>query len=323
MWTRHFYDRDTVGETLVWLCSQHKDPLRKVKMTFWAHELWISEEVPFLLETLRRAWDVHGHPLYPLPASTDPLTLLGALLVQPVLPTSFPSPSSAPMPALAGKGADKQALVPPALPSKWSMEQRARLWRAVRDGLKHGQTERLYRLLAGVPRSAAILTDYLGIRVRKDVKSAYVSGSLGIQHILCREAGLVWRTWPPQAPPDALVVKWPTGLPVGTLAARRFAIPKHLLPKVPMEPSGFALLGGCQVWQRRLEEAGVDRAASAAAGYLVFRGSDGGSSSSAGSDSSAFEAFYEDVFGTCDIPDEWSETEKAKSHSQHGISTSA
>lgn len=309
MWTRHFYDRDAVGETFVWLYSQHKDPLRKVKMTFWAHELWISEEVPFLLETLRRTWDVHGHPLYPLPVSSDPLVLLGALLVQPVLPTSFPPPFSAPMQAPAIS--DKPPIVPPTLPSKWSAEQRVRLWRAVRDAVVKRQTERLYRLLAGVPRSAAILTDYLGIRVGKDVKSAYVGGTLGLQHILCREGGLVWKTWPPQAPYEPAVVKWPTGLPVGFLAARRFAIPKHLLPKVPMEPSGFGTLSGCQVWQRLLTEAGVDRAASEAVGYLVFRDGD-----------EAFEAFYDAVFGTTDIPDEWSKAEKAKSH-LHDVTISA
>jgi hypothetical protein len=270
-------------------------------MTFWAHELWISEEVPFLLEIFRRAWDLHGHPLCPLPASSDPQVLLGALLAQPVLPTSFPPPSCG-----SGATAPVATATVPTLPSKWTEDQRVRLWRTVRDAIRHRQTERVYRLLVGVPRSAAILTEYLSIRVGKDVKSAYIAGTLGLQHILCRHAGLPWVCWPPLptwVPHEAVVAKWPTGIPVGTLAARRFPIPKHLLPGAPLEPSGFAVLRGCRVWQRLLECEGIDRAASEATGSLVFRGG-----------AEAFEAFYEEVFGATDIPDEWSDVERAKSH---------
>jgi hypothetical protein len=306
MWTRHFYDRDSVAEALIWTTGQIRDPLRKVKMTFWAHELWISEEVPFLLETLRRAWDAHGHPLTPLPASSDPLVLLGALLAQPALPPAFPPPPSA---ALMGPLVASKV---PTYPTKWSPDQRCLLWKAVRDALKHRQTERLYRLLAGVPRCSAILTDYLSLRLGKDVKAAYVAGTLGLQHILCRHAKLLWVCWPSWTPQEAVAPKWPTGLPIGRLGARRFPIPKHLLPKVPLEPSGFASLHGCGVWQRLLVEAGIDREASEAAGALVFGGGGGGAEGA-----EAFEAFYEAVFGgfgTTDIPDEWSESEKAKSH---------
>lgn len=302
MWTRHFYDRDSVGEALVWTTGQYKDPLRKVKMIFWAHELWISEETPFLLETLQRAWDLYGHPIYPLPASSDPLQLLGALLSQPPLPTPFPPPSSPSSSECLFNPTNKDIV--PSFPSKWSVEQRMCLWYAVRDAVKHKQTERAYRLLASVPRSSIILSEYVGISVKRNVLKQFVQGTLGIQHILCREGGLTWISWPPCAKIEGTDVKWPTGIPVGTLSARRFSIPKHLLPSSPLEPSGSALLQGCSVWQRMLDEAGIDRRASEETGSLVFR--DG---------VQAFEVFYDKVFGTTDIPDEWSTAEKGKSHS--------
>jgi hypothetical protein len=192
----------------------------------------------------------------------------------------------------------------PAQPAKWTAEQRLCLAIAVADAVKHRRCTRLYRLLAGLPHKIAL--QYLG------ALKITVGDDEGFQHVLTNRLGFPWISSDPLLDVGGSL-KWPD-LPVGTLAARRFALPKGLVSKEPLEPSGFGVLGGCRVWQEALDKHGIDREASVAQGRLVFRGSACGSTSNSACNSDdAFEAFYAEFFAD-DIPDEWSATEKAKSH---------
>lgn len=289
MLTRHFYDRDAVAEALFTVLGQPKDPLRKPKALFWAHELVCSGEEEAARQVLDRVWLALGSPTYPLPSSFSLLEGLAHMLRSPVLPTPYPPPSSASAERAAVR-AGALGLKTPAQPAKWTAEQRLCLAIAVKDAVKHRRGVRLYRLLAGLPHKIAL--QYLGF------PKTPVGDGEGFQHVLTKRLGFPWISSDPLL--DGGPLKWPD-LPVGTLAARRFALPKGLVSKEPMEPSGFGVLGGCRVWQEALDKHGIDRETSVAQGSLVFRSDD------------AFEAFYAEFFAE-DIPDEWSAAEKAKSH---------
>lgn len=268
MITRHFYHRDAVADALVLAAGAFRDPLRKQKLAFWSYELVLSEEWDILYETLEKAVLKHGYPLSALKdlrtdrQNMDLLrTVVQSLQSLCALPSPYPTPPAS--------EADRR--------------------RAVADAVRHGRTERILRLVAGLaPKEVA---DILGIPYKSGMGVLYMLGLSGLPTLVC----------PPACPP-AWPPVWPPTLPVGRLSARLFSLPKHLLVQKPLHPCGADLLEtGCAFWRTRLAEFGCVLNDSRLGSRLVFPTDD------------AMEEFY-GLYFPDDIPDEWSVQERAKSH---------
>jgi hypothetical protein len=285
--TRHFYDRTSVQKAFLSACV-NKHPLRKHSLSFWAHELFVSEEWELLGDTLAQA--LVG--LLPFPGvvllwkSWNPQSwdwvqqVLGYLAILPerVEYSACPPPPDTPL---------SSPVSCPPKPADWTAHQRMRLVVAVERAIHQGHGERVYRFLCGVPPSVAIR--YLkSSRIPLPLLDVYTTTKKGLAHIVCC-LGCSWQT-------PAVVVE-PAKKPT---SGRMFGIPTKYI-QYPLHPSGFDVLYGCAYWQRVLSEYGICRDASKETGHLVFATDD------------ALERFYGDHFPK-DIPDEWSQEERAKSH---------
>jgi hypothetical protein len=218
MLTRHWYDRDSVGETLLLAAGSWRDPLRKQKLVFWTYELVLSEECDYLWATLERVGNRWGDTATAAALTEkNPLHFLQSLLR---LPT--PAPFDPP--------ADQAMVVPgtPDVPAAWTAGQRSRLWVAVQDALAHRRPLRLLRLLGALaPQVAA---KYLGVQH---------DGKRGIYHML--------ETVGCPVLPTPCSVSWPA-LPVGRVSARLFSVPRSHAPTGPVSP--LATKEGCAFWRR-------------------------------------------------------------------------
>ena len=257
MLTRHWYERDSVAESLVHAAGAWKDPLRKQKLLFWTYELILSEEWEIVWGTLERVALRWGDSacvalLTGRQDAQDVLAFLTQLLALPT-PPPYDPPSAGPLKSLPSQVPD--------VPTNWTVEQRTRLWLAVQDAIKHKHPLRLVRLLSALAPSCIAL--YLGQKQKV----------IGIYHML-ELLGL------PVLPTPCLV-QWPQ-LTIGRLAARLFAIPRHLLPVTPLDPSGAATKEGCAFWRHIWATSDAD---------------------------SVWNEYFLD-----DLPDEWSTAEKVKSH---------
>ena len=282
-------------------------------MLFWIYELFLSEEWEAIRDVCERAWSMFGYPcsegVEALRAvKHDPRSVPALLrfleyiyrsaVVMPAPLTRAPQDAMVETATKAAEQPQRQTVTSslPSIPAEWTMNQRRRLWIAVKEAQRLQRAERLYQLLGAQPR--AVAEAYTGIRFE-------CAG--GIQH---QEGGGVWTAFQTSAPSMKWPAEWAPG--VGTRGARLFGLPKHLVAPRPMHPTGLDVLDGCAFWQRVLMEHGVceeaSRAATAEASWLVFRGGD-----------DVTEAFYNTYFPT-DIPDEWSTAECEKSHG--GISDS-
>lgn len=244
VWTRTFYDRDCVAEALV-AALVFKHPLRKQHALFWAHELWVSEEVELLQKCLTKAFlqippFVHGLQAWKALKSEESslLKFIGLLLGQPAL-----SP---------GKGSNQLPLPTPNI-----------LKQLVQKAEVKGQTSRLFLLLEGM--SVKDVTAHLSAAFLKRVDPALLKAWRQYGK------GLTWVLGvPEQAAGVPLHVEWPKRT-VSSLSSRTFRTPKR---KHHLNPSPFGVFSGCAVWQRILKEAGLNFADSEKAGELVFETSD-------------------------------------------------
>lgn len=220
MLTRHWYDRDSVGEALQFAAGSWRDPLRKQKLVFWTYELVLSEELDYLwgiLECVGRRWG--SSATMAALETREPLQFLQALLA---LPT--PVPYDPPL-----NDMDPTRSEAPDVPSAWTPGQRARLWIAVQDAIVHRRSLRLLRLLGALPLQVAV--KYLSIPW---------DGKRGIYHLL-EMKGI------PVLPTTSLSISWPA-LPVGRVAARLFSVPRAHAPAGPVSP--LATKEGCAFWRR-------------------------------------------------------------------------
>ncbi len=240
VWTRNFYDRDSVANALV-SSIVYRHPLRKVHSLFWAHELWISEEIDVLQKSLTKAF----LQLAPFAqgiqkwknlstkknSEFEILNFLGILLAQPAL-------------------SEKQ---------KPSESQFQNPNPRLSEILKIAGRTRTYLLLESLPvkESAALLPEW----ILKSADSAIVK--------VWKQTGkgLTWVTGIPTIPYQTpSQIEWPKRS-VGLLAARTFRCPKR---KHPFYPSPFGVFSGCIAWQRILKESGLLFEESRNAQALVF-----------------------------------------------------
>ena len=255
MLTRHWYDLDSVVETISFVAGTWRDPLRKQKLLFWTYELVLSEEWDRLwvaLERIAKRWGDSAclAALSRRQDAQDVLTFLQRLLALPT-PPPYDPPSAAPL----------QKALPslPDTPATWTAEQRARLWWAVQDAVAHRHPLRLLRLLGGLPPATA--SRYLGAQ------------GTGIYHML--------EILELPALPAPCAITWPQ-LAVGRIAARLFAIPRHLLPTGAFNPAGPNVEDGCAFWRRIWTTCDAD---------------------------TVWNEYFLD-----DLPDEWPAAERTKSH---------
>ena len=300
--TRNFYDKKSVEDALVAAVTT-KHPLRKNMITFWTHELFVSEEWAALIEALTTAW-MYCPPFQgaaakwkSLCSSDSSLELLGQFLPFLQFPFALLSEIQKPYPEPNADGQYDVEIVAkdviPKKPTSWTEFQRRVLLRNVRISMEKKRTRRLYCLLAGLPPTTAL--EYLDTSsVNKQLLEAYKKTRHGLQHILV-ELGMKWDL-PPLVPSP---VNW-SKQEAGRLSARLFSIPPKFR-KLPIELSGFDVLHGCQFWQRELSAAGILREESVQQKRLVFTSDE------------ALEEFYGRFFPD-DIPDEWSAEERAKTH---------
>lgn len=217
--TRHWYDRDSVGETLLFAAGSWRDPLRKQKLVFWTYELVLSEEWDYLWATLERIACRWGDTAAVAAlAEKDPLHFLHALLRLPA-PAPFDPPTDLP----TDSPADQPTV--PDVPAAWTPGQRSRLWVAVQDALAHKRPLRLLRLLGALPPQVA--AKYLG-----------VSGSEKSLYIMLETVGC-------PVLPTLCSVSWPA-VPIGRVAARLFSV--RGAPTGPVSP--LATKEGCAFWRR-------------------------------------------------------------------------
>lgn len=224
MLTRHFYPREGVGEALL-LTFAAKDPLRKQKAAFWAYELLLSKEDEYLWEILGKAVAKYGGSKEEdLLQQRKLLPLLTALLI------AWPQPYGLPLakPCTIPEGLPEQ-------PTAWSVEQRARLWWATQDAIRHTRPERLLRLLGSQHPSIA---------------SQYLQTSKAGWRRMLEAVGCPWN------PRPGTPIQFPK-LHVGCLSARLFALPKQCLSKTPLHPAGWDVWEGCRIWKQVLQEAGA------------------------------------------------------------------
>ena len=223
--TRHWYDRDAVGEALHLTAAATKDPFRKRKLLFWTYELVLSEEWKYLWATLEKValrWGSSATLAAFQPASTDPQTVLDFLQSLLSLPTAAPYD-----PPVDSESVLEISDKVPEKPAAWTVGQRTRLWLAVQDALRHRRPLRLLRLLGGLaPQVAA---EYLGVQTTKK----------GIYHMLEMVGCPVL--------PTPVAIDWPD-IPVGRVAARLFALPRSVLPTGPIDPLITKM--GCAFWRR-------------------------------------------------------------------------
>jgi hypothetical protein len=237
VWTRNFYDRECVADAVVGSLV-YKHPLRKQHALFWAHELWVSEEVDLLLRCLTKAFLMFppfqgGMELWKGLSAEESsvLAFLGVLLAQ--------------APLVLQKTSEKPAC--------------ADLKKTVQKAELRNQTTRLFLLLDGL--SVKEISEFLSPAVLKGVDADLLK--------VWRQTGkgLAWILGVPEQPRQIPIrCEWPTRR-IGTLAARTFRTPKR---RHSLNPSPFGVFAGCAVWQRILKEAGLDFAASEKAGDLVF-----------------------------------------------------
>jgi hypothetical protein len=223
MLTRHWYDRDSVGEALFQAAGAWRDPLRKQKLLFWTYELVLSEEQDYLwgiLERISIRWGSSATAA--ILADTGnrcPLQFLQILLG---LPT--PVPYDPPPPN------ETDPIRPdlPDLPTTWRAGQRQQLWVAVQDAVKHKRSLRLLRLLGS--QTPQVAAKYLGL---------LTDGKKGIYHML-EMKGI-------PTPLTPCVLTWPH-LSIGRVAARLFSVPRAYAPAGPVTP--LATKDGCAFWRR-------------------------------------------------------------------------
>lgn len=227
MLTRHWYDRDSVGDALFQAAGAWRDPLRKQKLIFWTYELVLSEETDYLwgiLERISWRWGSSAtHALVHRSGPRAPLDFLQTLL-------ALPTPAPFDPPAAAAETEIPLHPQTPDVPTSWLPSQRSRLWIAVRDAVAHRRSLRLLRLLGALaPQVAA---KYLG---------APTDGKQGIYHML-ETVGCPVLPTSSSAP-----LCWPN-IPIGRVAARLFAVPRTHAPTGPVSP--LATKEGCAFWRR-------------------------------------------------------------------------
>ncbi len=274
IWTRNFYDRDSVADALV-SSIVYKHPLRKAHSLFWAHELWISEEIEVLQKSLTKAflqlapfdngiqkwkhWSQQNHSEF----ESETLKFLGILLAQPALSSEKPKNSEFRIQNLESKRLEL---------------------------LKTAGRTRTFLLLEplSVKESSALLPEWI-------LKSA----DPAILKVWKQTGkGLAWVTSVPALPfQTPLSLEWPKRS-IGRLSARTFRTPKR---KHAFISSPFGVFSGCAAWQRILKEAGLNFTKTEKEKRLVFEIQE------------AEETFYLQYFPD-DIPDEWSILEKEKGH---------
>jgi hypothetical protein len=225
MLTRHWYDRDSVGEALFQAAGAWRDPLRKQKLIFWSYELVLSEELDYLWEILERVGKRWGSSATMATLSTkDPLHFLQALL-------SLPTPAPYDPPTASSEEDSAQVHVgitsAPDVPTAWTAGQRHRLWVAVQDAVTHKRSLRLLRLLGALPSQVA--AKYLG----------YTGGEKSLYTMLEMKGIPILLT--------SVSVSWPQ-LPIGRCAARLFSVPRAHAPTGPVSP--LATKEGCKFWRR-------------------------------------------------------------------------
>ncbi len=227
MLTRHFYPHEGVGEALLHSFGFTKDPLRKQKAVFWSYELLLSKEEEYLWEILGKAVAKYGGAEdESLHQSRQLLPLLTSLLsVQ--WPQSYGPPSPHPC---------KIPEELPDQPTQWSEEQRARLWWATQDAIRHKRPERLLRLLGSLHPSIA---------------SQYLQTPKAGWRRMLEAVRCPWNPVRPGTP-----VHFPK-LPVGRLGSRLFTLPKSSLSKQVLHPAGWDVWNGCSFWKQVLQEAGA------------------------------------------------------------------
>lgn len=227
MITRHFYERDSVGEALLIAAGTWRDPLRKQKLLFWAYELVLSEEWEYLWEILEKVAIRWGNQkcvdaCMPLAHTAEAVLNFLHLLLE--LPT--PAPYDAPTITALTKP------LPPGLPKKpatWTAEQRSRLWWAVQEAVARRWSLRLLRLLGSIPNAS----EYLGLQPTKR----------GIYHLL----EMVGCPANPILVTTSCNISWPA-IPVGRVTARLFSVPRAHAPAGPILP--LATKEGCAFWIR-------------------------------------------------------------------------
>lgn len=239
VWTRNFYDRECVADALVGSLV-FKHPLRKQHALFWAHELWVSEEVDVLMRCLTKAFLMFP-PFQEGVVAWKQLTSekvgvlesLGILLGQ--------------QPLVLLKSSEKNAGIT------------VDLKKAVQTAEQRRQTTRLFLLLDGL--SVKDCTELLSPAFLKQVDADLLKA--------WRQTGkgLAWVLGVPEQPQQAPIrCEWPSRR-IGMLASRTFRTPKR---RHVLNPSPFGVFGGCAAWQRILRESRLDFAASEKAGELVF-----------------------------------------------------
>ncbi len=230
VWTRCFYDRDSVADALVTSILQ-KHQLRKQHSVFWAHELWISEEYDLLIKCLTKAF-LQTVPfeggldawVQLKPTESSILGFLGLLLAQPVIQTCSSPLSTEKLECL----------------------------------LKKSSRSRMYLLLEGLPIKTALSM------IPQDILKE--SPDL-VKAVRALGKGLAWiLSVCPNPSPTRLVLQWPVRK-VGTLSARTFKTPKR---RALFQPSPYGVVSGCVAWQRILKEAGLNFSESKKAERLVF-----------------------------------------------------
>jgi hypothetical protein len=225
MFTRHWYDRDSVGDALFQAAGAWRDPLRKQKLLFWTYELLLSEEEDYLWGILERvAWRWGNATTVTALQSPNPLHFLHVLLSLPA-----PPPYDPPVASVAASAVEVPCEVNPAVPEKpaaWSSHQRTRLWLAVQNARSLGRSLRLLRLLGAL--APAVAAEYLQVAW---------DGKRGIYHML-EMVGC------PVLPTSTPAPEWPK-LALGRVAARLFSVPRSALANGPLDPRN-----GCAFWRR-------------------------------------------------------------------------
>ncbi len=223
MLTRYLYPCEGVGEALLLSFSlTNRDPLRKQKAVFWAHELMQSEEEEYLWGILKKVVEKYGCSKDQDLCETKQLLPLLTSLLAIAWPTPYGPPTPHPSPLPEGL---------PEEPAMWMECQRARLWWAVQDAKRHRRPERLLRLLGSLqPATAALYLQTQKSGWRKMLEA-------------------VGCPWNPVVRPGTPLV-WPK-------QTRLFALPKHLQSRTALHPAGWSVWNGCRAWKRILAAHGA------------------------------------------------------------------
>jgi len=289
----HLYDLPTVAATLLY-SIQINDTKTVVEA---CSELVESGSTSLALSVLRLALSLAPFSgLSPtIMLSTDITVLLGAVMA--VGGYELPLRRTPPLGPLL-----YTTKTVPWVPK--SVANHATIWIAIKDAVKHGRIERAAFLASAIKEDAdltslfasfdidATYSKWLPLVIRERVIFHAFSSLSNIKSVV--------------SSPHALRLPMPAGK-----AGRTFAVPVQALQTWGISAPPLSQLIGEPVWV-------VLKACSALKPIITKCGIVGTGTGLIAKDDDALEEFYSTVFPD-DIPDEWSATERAKSHGQQGV----